>query len=320
MRCDNAERGCGWEGTVGTLEDHVIKCDFTTATYKKNSLQFLTVDVKESFRTQLVTKESRECIMRRFTSASQIKDKPCVEKMPLSLSNPCMTTIKCAEENDLSSDEDEHVYENGWQKTDNKVLSRQVGHLQDTVSLCSKEIASLKDTIASLQGEVAALRKITQCIGYILRENELMVVSVPEFTSKKSTNTAFLSQTFYAYHPGGYKMRLHVFPGGDQNGRGSHVSVFVRLVKGPCDNKLQWPFVGTVTIQLLNQLSDEEHLCRQVAFEKCHEKFPECDLGIAKFIAHSELSGCSGRPQYLRDDTLHFRVGVSSTTNGSTLV
>ena len=28
MWCNNVERGCGWEGTVGTLEDHVTKCGF----------------------------------------------------------------------------------------------------------------------------------------------------------------------------------------------------------------------------------------------------------------------------------------------------
>ena len=27
--CNNVERGCDWEGTVGTLKDHVTKCDFT---------------------------------------------------------------------------------------------------------------------------------------------------------------------------------------------------------------------------------------------------------------------------------------------------
>ena len=27
VRC--VERDCGWEGTVGTLEDHMTKCDFT---------------------------------------------------------------------------------------------------------------------------------------------------------------------------------------------------------------------------------------------------------------------------------------------------
>ena len=29
VRCTNAESGCDWEGTVGTLEDHVTKCEFT---------------------------------------------------------------------------------------------------------------------------------------------------------------------------------------------------------------------------------------------------------------------------------------------------
>ena len=27
--CNNVERGCGWEGTVGTLEDHATKCGIT---------------------------------------------------------------------------------------------------------------------------------------------------------------------------------------------------------------------------------------------------------------------------------------------------
>ena len=29
MRCDNVGRGCYWEGSVGTLDDHVTKCEFT---------------------------------------------------------------------------------------------------------------------------------------------------------------------------------------------------------------------------------------------------------------------------------------------------
>ena len=31
MRC--VERGCGWEGTVGILEDHVIECGFTIVSF-----------------------------------------------------------------------------------------------------------------------------------------------------------------------------------------------------------------------------------------------------------------------------------------------
>ncbi len=29
MKCDNIERGCQWEGTVGTLEEHTGVCQFT---------------------------------------------------------------------------------------------------------------------------------------------------------------------------------------------------------------------------------------------------------------------------------------------------
>ena len=29
MKCDNVEKGCEWEGSVGTLEEHVDTCGFT---------------------------------------------------------------------------------------------------------------------------------------------------------------------------------------------------------------------------------------------------------------------------------------------------
>lgn len=29
VRCANVERGCDWEGTVGTLDDHVTTCEIT---------------------------------------------------------------------------------------------------------------------------------------------------------------------------------------------------------------------------------------------------------------------------------------------------
>ena len=29
VKCDNVERGCEWEGTVGTLDEHVAVCKFT---------------------------------------------------------------------------------------------------------------------------------------------------------------------------------------------------------------------------------------------------------------------------------------------------
>ena len=47
------------------------------------------------------------------------------------------------------------------------------------------------------------------------------------------------------------------------NGRGifagTHVSVYVYLMKGEYDSRLVWPFRGDITIQLVNHNNDQDH-------------------------------------------------------------
>ena len=54
-------------------------------------------------------------------------------------------------------------------------------------------------------------------------------------------------------------MCLGVFPGGNGEGRGTHVSLFVHLMRGDNDSELKWPFRGSVVVELLNQQADHTH-------------------------------------------------------------
>ena len=83
-----------------------------------------------------------------------------------------------------------------------------------------------------------------------------------------------------------------------------------------CYNHLVFPFKGTTTIELLNQLEDRQH----------HKKFCACrDTeddsksvtdrvmagvagGVCKFISHFELGNDAKNCQYLKDDCLVFRI------------
>jgi hypothetical protein len=55
-------------------------------------------------------------------------------------------------------------------------------------------------------------------------------------------------------------MDIEVHPDGKWHGKGTHVSLFVRVLEGRNDESLPWPLVGNVTFTLLNQLKDEDHL------------------------------------------------------------
>ena len=58
---------------------------------------------------------------------------------------------------------------------------------------------------------------------------------------------------------GGTKCGWRVYANGNGDGKGTHVSVFAHLMKGDNDDYLTWPFTGTVTFELLDQLESKNH-------------------------------------------------------------
>ena len=137
------------------------------------------------------------------------------------------------------------------------------------------------------------------------------------FSKKKDED--WYSQPFYA-HPMGYKMCLNVDAKGWDTGKGTHVSVFVFLMRGEFDDQLQWPFRGSVTIQLLNQRGGEGHHEHTVLFNFQTPDKAACrvtvgkragtGLGTPRFIARSML-----RPNYLQNDQLRFCISEVTCTS-----
>ena len=131
------------------------------------------------------------------------------------------------------------------------------------------------------------------------------------------------STAFYT-SVGGYKMSLRVDANGDRDGKGTHVSYYVSLMSGEYDDTLEWPFKGEVTVELLNQLEDKNHKKNPIQFDEStplesSQRVVEKQYGLGwgrpKFISHSELSlNSSLNCQYLKDDTLYFRVSVTVTS------
>ena len=143
-----------------------------------------------------------------------------------------------------------------------------------------------------------------------LSEGEAVVFQLQEYASKKEKDETFCSTPFYT-HPGGYKMRIHVDANGRGHGKGTHVSVFTKLLEGHYDNKLYWPFLGTVTVELLNQLGDTDHRKKDIAYNVSDNMKVGSCRGRIKCFSHSTLGHDSAtNTQYLLDDTLYFRVSV----------
>ena len=113
-------------------------------------------------------------------------------------------------------------------------------------------------------------------------------------------------------------MCLHVVAMGVWSGAGTHVSVFIRLMRGEYDDNLLWPFRGVIMFQLVNQRADEGHVKCTIPFD---DSTPDTSAGR---VSDDELAR-TGRgldliprsalhydktknTQYLKNDSLEFRV------------
>ena len=147
----------------------------------------------------------------------------------------------------------------------------------------------------------------------------MMVIRMPHFNWLKVSNKTWCSPGFYT-HPCGYKMCLLVYANGQGDGKGTHVSVFLCLMKGENDDTLTWPIRYKCTITLLNQLKDEDHYLDTIDYTTDEADDSNSRVlsgkrgrgwGYTRFIPHDELDLQEDEEcQYLKDDSLYFRVQV----------
>ena len=132
--------------------------------------------------------------------------------------------------------------------------------------------------------------------------------TMTNFEEYRREDDEWYSSHFYT-HPNGYKMCLRVNASGHGSGKGTHLSVFVHLMKGEFDDQLKWPFQGEITYKLLNQEEDKDHVIHVLEYS---ESTPEeactrvitgerysIGWGYGKFLPHGEL-----QPKYLKNDCI----------------
>ena len=216
-----------------------------------------------------------------------------------------------------------------WQKSDitrlqhttkqqeDKIASQQsaISKLQHTTNLQGLKIALQQDEIALQQVAIRKLRHTNNSQQVVIDSLHTKVprrniFALSEYRRKKAATRLFQFPSFYT-HPKGYHVELRVYANGHGTGEGTHVSVYVAMLEGEYDAELKWPFVGEITFTLLNQLADKNHCTADMVLGATRNTCVGAFWGIPKFIPHSALPRNQLKNfQYLKDDTLYFRVSV----------
>ncbi len=187
----------------------------------------------------------------------------------------------------------------------------EVGTLKTEMSQCTKALTQLNGLVNEIGLKVDILT--------VRSTNGTLVWKITEV--EKRTEEAKTGKTLSLYSPPfftsqhGYRMCLRLYLNGDGQGKGSHISLFIVMMKSDYDDLLSWPFKHKVTLSLLNQSDPNNSKAHQAkafrptdtssSFHKPRGPFNTAS-GFPKFVSVDTLRDRN----YVRDDSLFIKVKI----------
>ena len=114
----------------------------------------------------------------------------------------------------------------------------------------------------------------------------------------------------------GYNFCMMMYPNGVNGGVGSHVAIYVHMIQGENDDRLQWPFTGVITLSILDRSGSEtpNDITKVLtaspnlaAFRKPTAIWNSIGCGFERFAPIYEVL----QPRFLKNDTLVVKMEIS---------
>ena len=296
---------------MGTLEAHVATCEYTLIPCSKECKDDKN-EISHFMRKDLDKHLKNDCPNRDH------KCEHCGEKGPYAYmtqvhDNTCeMKTVPCPNADCIITIQRRNAKRH-LDKCDYSEIPCKYQRLGCDVKMKRKYISSHEDEdklhLHLALDKVITMEAIIKKHVITLREGNSLTFKFKEFQKEKDNNGRFYSPTFYCLD--GYHMEVQVYASGRADGKSTHVSVYVHMLEGKYDAELKWPFIGNVTVQILNQLDDRNHH-KKIIHMKETNMVVGAGWGYHKFIPHFDLAYDPGwnDAQYLKNDILYFRVSV----------
>ena len=307
VQCSSVDRGCEWEGTVGTLEKHMTTCEYELVPCPKECKDD-SDEVKQVQRKYLDEHLETSCPKRdhkcefcgekgTYSDITKLHDNICKKKIV-----PC-PSIDCPDKIQRQSIKrhlESCVYTEvpcKYQKLgcDIKMARNVISKHEESEDTHHFHMAL--DTISALEDKLGS---------DVLQSGESMTFRLTEFSKKRDKREAYLSPTIYVGIHGYYHLQVEV----NTEYKGTEgISAHLKILEGRYDNTLSWPFIGSAKVTLLNQKENNDHIERKISFSDGYVgnrlPFPNYISSYSDLGMNSWSNKC-----YLQDDTLYFKVSV----------
>ena len=182
------------------------------------------------------------------------------------------------------------------------VLEAKVQNLEKKVKEQSATIRQQHDLITDLETRCSKGLYQWKITEYARRRREAVI----------GKTTVLHSPGFYSSFRG-YKMCLRVNLNGVETGYGTHLSLFVHLMRGEFDDALSWPFQGKITLTVVDQSDDGKHVVETLegnesvaAFHRPSMSRNHKGFGYMEFMPLTRMEGKS----FIKNDMLVIRCQV----------
>lgn len=198
------------------------------------------------------------------------------------------------------------------------------------------QYASQQQHILELRSKVAYLEAALQDTRSELRETKMELNSrccggtyiwrlcnyhrLREEANSGATSCVLHSPGFYTSFYG-YQFCIRLNLNGVETAQGTHMSLFIHLMQSENDDILAWPFIGKITLSILDQnaiAGKRKHITETLvakpglaAFQKPMAFRNHKGFGYMEFVPISYLE--SEERQLIKDDTLLIRADIKST-------
>ena len=332
--CPNTEQSCKWIGSIKNITDHLKDCLYQLKACPNNCSELIYPVELEKHLKDICTHRSTICPYCHITDIHQIITgshySECTE-VPIACPNKECDEIHVRR---LMEDHREVCPKEKMLCPFSSIGCRQLMkrekmelHTQNTIE---RHLDLAMTHIVALNSDIDEMTfRVTQMTNQIeelkLRfppplPTQKVVIKMSHFDSYKNNGKLWYSPAFTC---SGYRMCLCVHANGTNEAKGTHVSCYICLMSGEYDDILEWPFQGEVTVELLNQLRDNYHEKTIIKYNASTEEIYSCRVidkahgegwGKKTFVPHSNLIVDENYCQYLKDNTLYFRVSAKVTS------
>ncbi|XP_071430524.1 TNF receptor-associated factor 2 isoform X3 [Pithys albifrons albifrons] len=336
--------GCTWRGTVKEYEfrDHVKTCGRS-----KVPCRFEPVGCAEVVENDKLLEHESKCLMEHLymllssvlslkAGAGDLKPLPALSSSQNN--SPVLATNSLCSESEISRSLELlgrcEALERKTVTFENIVcvLNREVERVSLTAEAYSRQHRLDQEKIETLSNKVRQLERSIGLKDLAMAEMEekirnmeastydgVFIWKITEFARKRQEaitgrSPAIFSPAFYTSKYG-YKMCLRVYLNGDGTGRGTHLSLFFVVMKGPNDALLRWPFNQKVTLMLLDQ-NNREHIIDAFRPDVTSSSFqrPVTEMNIASGCPlFCPVSVMEAKNSYVRDDAIFIKAIVDLT-------